>query len=75
MRRLIISLSLSVVALLGLLASGVSTRAQDATPDPMTAMMATATHPIVGAWKWDNDPDNPGTEYLLRRVPRGRHLH
>jgi len=62
MRRLIISLSLSVVVLLGLLASGVSTRAQDATPDVMTAKMATATHPIVGAWQWDNDPDNPGTQ-------------
>jgi len=28
----------------------------------MTAMMATATHPIVGAWQWDNDSDNPGTQ-------------
>jgi hypothetical protein len=62
MRRFVISLSLAVVVLLGLLASGGSTRAQDATPDPMTAMMAMATHPIVGAWEWDNDPDHPGTE-------------
>src|SRR5215216_1230590 len=22
----------------------------------------TAEHPIVGAWIWDNDPDNPGTD-------------
>ena len=62
MRRFMMSLSLSVVVLLGLLASGVSTRAQDATPGAMTAMMAMATHPIVGAWEWDNDPDHPGTE-------------
>jgi hypothetical protein len=61
MRRFSVSLSLAVVVLLGLLASGVSTRAQDATPDAMSAMMAMATHPIVGAWEWDNDPDDPGT--------------
>ena len=62
MRRFSVSLSFALVVLLGLLASGVSTRAQDATPDAMSAMMATATHPIVGAWELDNDPDHPGTE-------------
>ena len=50
MRRFTVSLSVALVVLLGLVASGTRTQAQDATPDPMTAMMAMATHPIVGAW-------------------------
>jgi hypothetical protein len=54
MRRLIISLSIVVVLLLSLVASlGSGTSAQEATPD--AAMMAMATHPVVGGWQWEND--------------------
>jgi hypothetical protein len=50
MRRFTVSLPLALVVLLGLVAMmGRSTHAQEATPDT-TAMMAMATHPIVGAW-------------------------
>jgi hypothetical protein len=44
MRRFMVSLSLALVVLLGLVASGIGTRAQDATPTAMS------THPIVGSW-------------------------
>jgi hypothetical protein len=50
MRRFTLSLSLALVVLLSLGVSGLSTHAQDATPDP-TAMMAMATHPVVGTWE------------------------
>ena len=50
MRRLIISMSFSVIVLLGLLASGVSTRAQDATPDAMSAMMASGETRPATEW-------------------------
>src|SRR5215204_36903 len=50
MRRLTLSLSLALVVLFSLGVSGRSTHAQDATPDP-TAMMAMATHPVVGTWE------------------------
>jgi hypothetical protein len=50
MRRFTVSLPLALVVLLGLVAMmGRSTHAQEATPDT-TAMMAMATHPVVGAW-------------------------
>ena len=51
MRRFIVSLSLAIVVLFGLVASGIRTQAQDATPAAMTSMMATATHPVVGGWR------------------------
>ena len=44
MRRFIVSLSLAFVVLLGLVPSGISTHAQEATPSAMS------THPIVGTW-------------------------
>jgi YD repeat-containing protein len=52
MRRFVVSLSVVVVLLLGLLAitTGTNTRAQEVTPDT-TAMMAMATHPVVGTWE------------------------
>lgn len=28
----------------------------------LAAQEAMGTHPIVGAWRWDNDPKNPGTD-------------
>lgn len=53
MRRFAASLSV-VVVLLGLgAAAGGGTAAQDATP------AAEATHPIVGAWRWQNPPGSP----------------
>ena len=48
MRRFTGSLILVLVILLGLVASGLSTRAQDSTPAAMTAM---TTHPVVGTWE------------------------
>jgi hypothetical protein len=43
------------VLLLGLIGTvGLSTRAQEATPDT-TAMMAMATHPVVGEWRVINE--------------------
>ena len=52
MHRFAVSLSLAVVVLLGLVVtSGVRTQAQDATPEAMPSMMATATHPVVGLWR------------------------
>jgi hypothetical protein len=55
MRRFVLSLSVVVVLLLGLLATtGTSTDAQEATPDTPT-MMAMATHPVVGLWRFTTD--------------------
>jgi hypothetical protein len=61
MRRFTVSLSLAVVVLLGLIVSGFRTQAQDATPEAMTSMMATATHPVVGIWRTTvtNQGDDP----------------
>ena len=53
MRRFTVSLAVVVVLLVSVLTTmGRSTTADDD---------MTAEHPIVGAWEWDNDPDNPGT--------------
>jgi hypothetical protein len=54
MRRVILSLSVVVVLLLGVVVTlqrGVT--AQDATPDT-TAMVTMATHPVVGLWRFTN---------------------
>ena len=61
MHRFTVSLLLAVVVLLGLVASGTRTQAQDATPAAMTSMMATATHPVVGLWRTTvtNQGDDP----------------
>ena len=48
MRQYLVSLSLVLVVLLGLVASGMPTQAQDATPAATTTM---ATHPVVGTWE------------------------
>ena len=56
MRRFIVSLSVVVVLLLSLVATvDRGTSAQEATPDATAAMMATATHPVVGGWRFIND--------------------
>ena len=56
MHRFTVSLALAIVVLLGLVATvAQSTDAQEATPDT-TTMMAMTTHPLVGTWRWDNDP-------------------
>jgi hypothetical protein len=68
MRRLVVSLSVVAVLLLGVVATlGRGATAQDATPDtsadadqPDAPMMA--THPIVGTWRWDNDPADPADD-------------
>jgi hypothetical protein len=60
MRRFTVSLAVVVVLALGTIATmNRSTIAQEATPDAITVM---ATHPVIGLWQWDNDPDNPGTD-------------
>src|SRR5215208_108505 len=63
MRRLVVSLSVVVVLLLGVVATlGRGAIAQEATPDP-SAMMAMATHPFVGTWIVDtlseSETDSP----------------
>ena len=59
MRRFVISLSIIVVLLFGLVAAmGGGATAEEATPDT-TAMMSMATHPLVGAWQWSNNPGDP----------------
>ena len=59
MRRFVVSLSVVVVLLVGVIATlGRGATAQEATPDT-TAMMAMATHPIVGAWRFVNEPGTP----------------
>jgi hypothetical protein len=58
MHRLVVCVSVVVVLLVGGIATlgiGRGATAQEATPRAM------AEHPIVGAWQWDTDPDNPGT--------------
>ena len=55
MHRFTVSLTLAFVVLLGLVASGIDSRAQEATPAAMTAM---ATHPVVGTWQMTGElPD------------------
>jgi hypothetical protein len=55
MRRFVISLSVVVVLLLGgVAAMERGATAQDATPDT-TALVAMATHPIVGTWRFVRD--------------------
>ena len=55
MRRLILSLSVVVVLLLGVVVTRErGATAQEATPDT-TAMMAMATHPVVGLWRFTNE--------------------
>jgi len=55
MRRFIVSPSVVVVLLLGVIATlGRGATAQEATPDT-SAMMVMATHPIVGTWRLVND--------------------
>src|SRR5215207_1753621 len=62
MRRLVVVLSVMVVLLLGVIATlGRGATTQEATPDT-TAVMAMATHPIVGTWHWDNDPSDPADD-------------
>jgi hypothetical protein len=59
MRRFSISRVAMTVFLLGLVAimiMGRSTTAQEATPG-VTASMA--DHPVVGSWRWTNDPQDP----------------
>jgi uncharacterized cupredoxin-like copper-binding protein len=61
MRRLIVSLSVVVVLLVGVIASfGRGATAQEATPDA-TAMMAMAMHPVVGGWRLTNDAGEGNT--------------
>ena len=55
MQRFTVSLAVVVVLLVGGLAAlGRSTTAQEATP----AAMRTAEHPVVGAWRWNNAPED-----------------
>jgi hypothetical protein len=59
MRRLVVALSVIVTVFIGVITTaGRGATAQEATPDT-SAMMAMATHPIVGAWRWTNDPGDP----------------
>jgi len=54
MRRLVISLSVVVVLLVGIIATlGRGAMAQEATPSAMTQ------HPLVGTWIVDRHPDDP----------------
>src|SRR5829696_3679382 len=68
MRRLIVSLSVVVVLLVGVVAAlGRGATAQEATPDTAADVdqpdaPAMATHPIVGTWRWDNDPADPADD-------------
>jgi hypothetical protein len=63
MRRLVVSLSVVVVLLVGVIVTlGRGATAQEATPDT-SAMMAMATHPFVGTWIVDtlseSETDSP----------------
>ena len=63
MRRFTVSLSLALAVLLGLVVSGLSTHAQEATPDT-TAMMVMATHPVVGTWEMTGAIDDDTFPFL-----------
>ena len=55
MRRFTVSLAVVVVLLVsGLATLGRSTAAQEVTP----AAMRAAEHPVVGAWRWNNAPED-----------------
>ena len=59
MRQFTVSLAVVVVLLGGVIAAMTgSTRAQDGTP---TAM---ADHPVVGAWRWENEPPGGGEVFV-----------
>jgi hypothetical protein len=61
MHRFTVSLAVVVVLLVGIIATmGRSTAAEEATPDA-TAMMAMATHPVVGGWRFTNDAGEGNT--------------
>ena len=68
MRHLIASLSVVVVLLLGVVVTlERGATAQEATPDTAADIdqpdaPAMATHPIVGTWRWDNDPADPADD-------------
>jgi hypothetical protein len=53
MRRLVTLLSVLAVVLVGVIAVGRGSSAQDATP------MAATQHPLVGTWLLDTDTDDP----------------
>jgi hypothetical protein len=56
MPRFTVSLAVVIVLLVGGITTlSRSTTAQVATP----ATMSTADHPIVGAWRWNNAPEDP----------------
>ena len=62
MRRLV-----SLVSVVVLLSSAVAilrppAAAQEATPDT-AALMTMATHPLVGAWQWSNNPNDPDASF------------
>jgi hypothetical protein len=71
MRRFTVSLALALVVLLGLDASGVSTQAQDATPEAMTAL---ATHPVVGTWELTGELGEETFPYLAMFHAGGTYL-
>jgi hypothetical protein len=55
MQRFTVSLAVVVVLLVGGLATlGRTTTAQEGTP----AAMSAADHPVVGAWRWNNAPED-----------------
>jgi hypothetical protein len=58
MRRFVCVLSVVIVftALVGVGRGSVGVVAQEATPSSM------ATHPLVGTWRWDNDPADPADD-------------
>jgi hypothetical protein len=61
MHRFTVCLAVVVVLLVGIFATmGRSTTAQEATPDT-AAMMAMATHPVVGGWQFTNDAGEGNT--------------
>lgn len=59
MHRRSVLLSVLSGALTSVVASRQRTSAQEATPVSPTDL---AAHPIVGAWKWTNDPSDPHPE-------------
>jgi hypothetical protein len=64
MHRFTVSLAVVVVLLVGIMATtGRSTSAQEATPDT-AAMMAMATHPVVGTWEMTGAIDDDTFPFL-----------
>ena len=64
MGRFSMLLSFVIVVLLGLVASGIRTQAQDATPAAMETMTAMATHPVVGTWELTGELGDDTFPYL-----------